>query len=310
MRELKKITMSFIQFSKNRINRHRKSITRVLRWSLAFIAILVTLSFFFGGKILEKNNYKAKKTSTLDYDFVSSIYFNDSDGSLVYRESIISALLSAEKSIHIAMYSISDTEIIRLLDDKKSQGIDVEVIVPKSKGKQHGLAFALTSIEPLEAGEVSLGTETADNQMNGELMHHKFIVVDPGTANQKVVFSSLNLTRIQEKYDPGFILKSTDPSLVEGFYDEFVLLKKNKYGLKKLSSGEFKPFSFRGEYSNGFVELWFGPGYIKNSIKYRLLDEIQEAATSIKVIGWRINDRDIFNALARRAKKVLRSRFS
>lgn len=294
--------MSFIQFSKNKIRQRRKIIRKLFVWFFLFALVLIGVSFLMKQNILDEVPHSAKEEFFINEEFEGEVYFNDRDGFEAYSQITRDAINSATQSIYVAMYSISDNEIIQLLDQKKREGIDVQIIIPKSKESQHAFTFALTDLQPITVGARSSNLETEDSQMNGELMHHKFIIIDPKSDNEQLLFGSSNLTYLQQKYDSSFLLATRDTLLISTFLDEFNLLLKNTHGLKKLRSGKFQPFSSNTIYKNGFIETWFGPGYRKNSLKQRMLELINTATDSIEIIGWRINDTDVYNALMKKAR--------
>lgn len=289
--------MSFIQFSKRKLRKRKKIIYKSIFLFLIFVFILVAGSLSLGKRIDEEIEYFPRVSEVLPYDFDGDIYFNNTDGFDKYYKATIDALESAEESIQIAIYSISDEKMVSILNKKKLDGVIVNIVVPKSKMAQHKYVFANTILKPVEVGSLS------DVEDFSELMHHKFILIDSGGTNQQLLFGSSNLTYLQQKYDSSFLVVTSEDSLIKIFQDEFNLLKENKYGLKKISTGEFKPYAFEGFYNNGFINIWFGPGYKKNSIKNRMIMEIDNAKSSIMVIGWRINDLDIYKALEKKAEE-------
>ena len=295
--------MSFIQFSKNKINQRKKILKKFFVWFFVVISFLFFISLLLNDSFLEEYPHGAKTEEHFSYDFFGDIYFNDMDGFDAYSQLTYDVINSASDSIHMAMYSISDQNIVQLLNKKKQAGVDVQIIIPKSKGIQHEYTFGLTNLEPIEVGSISSRNESTDSGMNGELMHHKFILVDADTDNRQLLFGSSNLTYLQQKFDSSFQLYTRDAFMIYSFFEEFKLLKRNINGLKKIRSGTFQPFTSKGVYSNGFMETWFGPGFQKNSIKERILKDIEEAKHSIDIIGWRINDIDILNALVRSTKR-------
>lgn len=272
-------------------------------FSLALIAVLSVISLSLGAQVSDITPYDPRDERRVEKELKAEIHFNSVEDSDEYTQHIIDILNQAQESIHLAIYSIDSQEIVDILEQKSQQGLEVEVIVPSTKSDQHSRLFRGTNITLYEIGTETEVTEEDISTMGPELMHHKFLITDYGAENQHLLVSSSNITEVQQIYDPGFMFITQDPLLMDTFYHEFSLLKKEIHGLDKFSSGEFNPFSLRADYNNGTFEVWFGPGYLRNSVKTRLLDEISKAQERIDILAWRINDRDIVRALMRKASE-------
>lgn len=290
--------MSFIKFSKKKFKKNKKLIQSIIFLFFGISIFFLLVSLFTRSSFLDQNSFTPKKTDFFDYDLEGEMLFNDLDGYETYSKTTLDILKNAKHSIQVAMYSINSPEIIEILDQKKREGIKAVVVTPLSKTKQHTLAFGITDI-PL----IQIGKSETDDETLGDLMHHKFILVDSGYETQTLVFGSSNLTFFQEKYDPSFLFTTQDAEIIKIFQSEFDFLKNQTHGVKKIFKNGYNPFAFRGMYTNGFVEIWFSPGYLKNSIKYRMIELIEQAQTNIKIIGWRINDKDIYAALVKKVRE-------
>lgn len=295
--------MSLITFLKTKYRSKKNIILKVFFFGLIILSLLFGLSSFFGEGISEEFQAKARVNAVLEYELESQIFFNDLDGVEVFSENIRSTINDAQKSIYIAMYSFNDKNLISLLEEKHAQGIEVVVLIPKSKKYIEKGVFKEALYSVIEIGPEN--DYDIANPVIASFMHHKFIITDPYLDSGKVLFGSTNLTDYQQSFDSNFYLLSSDTTFKKVFLDEFRLLEKNKYGVSKIRTSKFKPFALDGQWSDSFFEMWFGPGYKKNSFKTRILQSIESAERSIDIIGWRINDRDIFKALRQKAKEGL-----
>jgi|UniRef100_A0A7V3RE33 phosphatidylserine/phosphatidylglycerophosphate/cardiolipin synthase-like enzyme len=104
------------------------------------------------------------------------VFFNSPPSSVKMRESILTLLESARYSIHLAIYNLDDEEIISLLNEKMSQGVDVKLVM---EGENY-----VKNIKKLSSLDV-----VADPIDNG-LMHSKYLIVD----GHIVWFGSTNFT--------------------------------------------------------------------------------------------------------------------
>ncbi len=204
------------------------------------------------------------------------------------------------------MYSIEDPEIISALQKKKDEGVKVEIVVPLRKEGQHSITFALTDLELIQVGRSAALSEQEYQESPSGFMHHKFILIDAQTPDEQLVLSSSNLTKSQFLYDPGFGLVTRDSDVIESFLVEFSKIKKSDTSLKKLRSGGYQPFALQKEYKDGLLSLWFSPGYLENSVKTSMLDYIDQAQSSIRVVGWVITDKEIWNAIIKKSREGIK----
>jgi phosphatidylserine/phosphatidylglycerophosphate/cardiolipin synthase-like enzyme len=271
---------------------------RKIRIIFVFIFFFILILFIykynfinFAPKISEDYNSNIEEIM-INRMFDGEIYFNYIGDGGVFEKLLFSMIEKTKESIDIAIYSIKYPLLIEILSKKKKEGVDIRVIVPKSKEKQHQSSFKNTDFFVKTLGK-------NDN----DFMHHKFLIVDVNSTEPKILFGSTNFTYIQFKYDSSFMLLSSDVDFIKYFSKEFERLEDGIFGYRKLFKEEYKPLSVRLIYNNGFIEPWFSPGYKKYSIKYRIIDLINSAEKSIKIIGWRINDKQILKALIEKMKQ-------
>jgi hypothetical protein len=263
----------------------------VIKKTISIVLFLLLILFVFimyrnSRTIAIKEFYTPAIINEIQADFNGGIYFGKIGDPDIFKELLITEISKAESSIDLAIYSFDFPEVLDILKEKQSQGIPVRIIVPKSKNHQHDRLFENNNFEIKIIGK--------DDEY---FMHHKYVIIDGSTDKASILFGSTNYTEIQLKYDPGFIIQTNEKEFIEIFSIEFERLLDNKYGYKKIFDSNYNPFASLINYNNGFVEIWFTPGYKKNSIKYRKIELIEQAESSIKVLGWRFNDRDIMRAL-------------
>lgn len=294
--------MKFITFSKNKFKKNRSTIRKV-----SFIFLIVLLGIFTIALLSQiflqgnrSSNFETKPhiEKTVGYPFKGTLYFNDGVHPDIYSEVVFELFSNAQKTIDIAMYSVKHQKIIDILKKKKQQGIDVSIVLPFSKKQQHDIVFQGTDFDV-----ITLGKGGGMFGSREGLMHNKFAIVDYGTQAQNLFLSSANMTELQEKFDPSFLLVTQDTELIEVFQKELLLLKDAIWSTKKLRKSDFSPFFSRIQYTNGFIEVWFSPGYFENSSKTKIISLIDSAKKQIDILGWQINDPDILEALEKKVKE-------
>jgi phosphatidylserine/phosphatidylglycerophosphate/cardiolipin synthase-like enzyme len=287
------------------LQKHRRYLRKSRFFLTILIIILVTLlliSYFLKIKY-PQNNKRVYLTDEVfvDRPFDGNIYFNTDPDEMIFTKTILSAISEAKESIDMAIYSINNIEIINALEEKAGGGIKVNVIIPLSIVEENQLfinrKFNILAIDDL-----------TQNDARPELMHHKFLIIDANTESRKIIFGNSNLTTYQEKYDTGYIIETSDSEIIAAFKNEFNLLWNNKNGIKKLRSGDYRIYSKKINYTDGFIEIWFGPGFKKNSIKYRTLDLIDSSQKNIDFVMWQFTDRDLYNAIVKSAEKGSKTR--
>jgi len=289
--------IKFIKYSKSKLVRHRKKILKILSLFIFSATFFILISNFLSIKISADYTIEPKQEIFVEKDFKGILYFNHIGQKEGLTKKVLDYLSETEDSVDIAMYSFNNDSVIEKISSLMDE-IKINIIVPNTKNSQHERVFEGSEIE-----FKSVGKDADDNDTIGQLMHHKFLIFDKYTEDKKIIFGSANLTEIQEDYDPSFILITEDKYFIEPFIEEMSFLDKNVNGLKKLRKSEYKPFSRKINYQNGFMEIWFGPGYGGNSIKSRLIEIIENSEKDIKILGWQINDRDIFNSLFKKIKE-------
>ncbi len=226
-----------------------------------------------------------------DHSLTGEIRFNNGFYQTVHSDLLMASFQNAKKSIEIAIFNLTHEGIVQSLAQAKVRGVDVNLFVMPEMSELLDGSFAGTGIVPVYI----------DSDAEKSLLHHKYSLIDRGEASKKILIGSNNYTSLQENYDPGFLFVTSDADLLRAFAEENDILKRRRRGHAKLRDADYKPFSRRILYANGFVEVWFSPGFKQNSVKTRILELIGSARQSVKVSVWRMTDNDIAKALLKKA---------
>jgi phosphatidylserine/phosphatidylglycerophosphate/cardiolipin synthase-like enzyme len=270
--------------------RKRKRFLQVAGGFLAFSLILVQLSNLKGDIELDSEFYLPKKVVVRDDNFEAKVHFNDEMNTNVFSELLVKKITEAKDSIDLAMYSINMPKVKDALIKAQTRGVEVKLVLDESRAEQHRNLFGRNSV--LDIDNVGGDIEGA-----GDYMHHKFLLIDKNTTAPTLLAGSFNYTEYQEKYDPSFMLETSDQDFINAFVEEDDLLNRDKRGYKKLREESYMPYNSEISYANGNMEVWFGPGFKSNSAKHRMIDLIETAEEEIKIIIWRITDDDVAKAL-------------
>jgi phosphatidylserine/phosphatidylglycerophosphate/cardiolipin synthase-like enzyme len=288
------------------LQKHRRYFRKFRIFLIILIVIsiiLISLSYFIKIKYPQNNvNIYLTEEVIVNKPFDGKIYFNTDPNEMIFTKNILTAIDSAKESIEMAIYSINNSQIINALEEKTSKGIRVDFIIPKSLASENPDLFLDSKLNILFIDDLT------QNYIRPELMHHKFLIIDADTDNRKIIFGNSNLTEYQERYDAGYIIETSDAEIITPFKNEFDLLWNKKNGIKKLRNSEYRIYSRKINYTDGFIELWFGPGFKKNSIKYRTLDLINSAQKNIDFVMWQFTDKELYGSMLKAANKGLKTR--
>jgi len=278
------------------LKKYKKHMSKIVVILASIFIVGISISHVFGIFLSEKEVlYVPLNTKTLETKLNGNIYFNNEPQSSILTDLIEKVVSTAKESIDICMYSFDNQNIIKTLKNAQKRGIEINIILPENKKIQHDQIF---SEYQNDFNIINIG-----NGITDEHMHHKFIIIDKNTQYAKLITGSINYTQLQEKYDPGFLFETEEKQIIESFIREYNILSKNIRGTEKFRENNYQPFAEELNFSNGFFETWFGPGFKSNSIKERILNLIKEAKTTIDVLAWQFTDKDIANALVKQAKK-------
>jgi len=280
----------------------RKLFLKIVVAFLIIASVLIYLSsrFNFGQVVDKQYILTPQREITASSEFVGEVYFNKEVDSKIFTKKILEAVNSAKETIEVSVYAMDIREIIDAIKARGEAGVNVTLIIPKKKEADYKALYNGKNIKIIALGRL--------NELNEEEshMHHKFILIDSATADRNIIFGSSNFTALQEKYDAGFIIETKDPEIILSFKKEFDLLKNGQYGVKKFRNLDYKPFTKKINYPNGFLEIWFGPGFKENSIKSRMIDLIDSATNEIEIMSWVFNDEDVTKHLIDKARSGIK----
>jgi len=255
------------------------------------LAILVIVSIFLvTSKIISNIDKMTPRTEvTISHDATFSTYTNDVLGKNHFSKKLIDLIDNAQYSIDIAIYSMDSTEIIDSLKSKASENVKITIITDP---KKHDLLVSLFEVVPSNINIISNASKGTDYYM-----HHKFMITDFNMENSTLLTGSWNFSSLQDEFAPSYVLVTMEKEVIETFHNEFQILSQKTNSQKKFSSKGYSPFPQKINYANGFVEIWFSPGNKYVSAKKRLIELIDNANSSIKIMLWQLTDPDIVTSL-------------
>jgi phosphatidylserine/phosphatidylglycerophosphate/cardiolipin synthase-like enzyme len=132
------------------------------------------------------------------------VYFSPNGGC---QEAVITEINKAQKSIDIAMFSITSREIAQALIKAKERGANVKIVLDTSQVKEH-----------FSKGKylISKGMDVKFHLGPG-LMHDKFAVID----GRVLLTGSFNWTASADKKNAENLLIITDRGLAEKYIKQF-----------------------------------------------------------------------------------------
>lgn len=233
------------------------------------------------------------------------------------KQRISTELKKTERTLDIAMYSMSDSGLIKQVKDLASNGVRVRLILNKAnQAEEKSMAFE-------EAG--------VDVRFVNVVMHHKFAIIDGPQSSRADASKSTLMTGSQNwsrssdtRYDEDFIVFKNEAQMIRQFQAEFQFLwthsrdfegpasnqitgrsfyaPRLRSGAKALfTSDNFEPRMWRGEWSfRTVVDLDDGIAG-KETIA-----AINNAKRSIKVAHSFFRRMDIYQALKRAMNRGVR----
>jgi phosphatidylserine/phosphatidylglycerophosphate/cardiolipin synthase-like enzyme len=235
-------------------------------------------------------------------NFEGQLSFNNIVGQEGILDSIVEQIEKANKTIEIASFSFNSLKVKNALISAAQRGVEVTLILDESKSDQHDL---LLGELPEGINRIDRGSYSAKNSLKTRYMHHKFVIIDRGTDQQEMTIGSVNLTTLGEKFNQSFILTTADGNIIKLFGEEFDLLKDGTFGIKKIGKKEYNPWAASIQYPDSFMDIWFSPGYSKHSIKYQIIDYIENAEESLDLMMWYFTDEQIASKIISKAYEGL-----
>lgn len=131
------------------------------------------------------------------------------------KEAILREIRNARHKIFFAMFVFTDRDIRDALIEKHRQGVEVwgtfdNLAANSQYSARHGLLKA--------------GAKVVRDGGSG-LMHHKFMVIDPGYSNPVVITGSMNWTNQASRYnDENFLIIRDNQDIAMDYFNEFLHL--------------------------------------------------------------------------------------
>ncbi|MDX9779372.1 MAG: phospholipase D-like domain-containing protein [Patescibacteria group bacterium] len=266
---------------------------------IIFLFILLTISLIFSKQVFKAPTYQAQQNNSAD-TLQAQIFFNNNELDQTFEKIIAEALDEAQDSIDIAMYSFNIFALKRDLYRAHERGVNVNIILSQNKYKQHQMIF---DDLPQSIAITHVGSQ--DDDYLSQYMHHKFIIVDKGTKNQKLITGSVNLTEYQILFDPSYLFITSDPYIIQTYTEEFNRLSQGYSGPDKLALNNYQPWAQHIDYQDSFLDIYFSPGFKENNINTKIAKLIAQAKEDIKIMAWQASDQNIAREIIKQAKQGL-----
>ncbi len=287
-----------------------KQFKKMLVQGGVIFTLLIIPAFFLSGKfehVLNKNTkYLANNTLSsqepLNVEVVTN--FIDGEKSNVLENTIIQNIKNSTQEIDIAMYSFNIPAIRDALYEAAEQGVQVNLFYSynDSDGLKNFFAERSNPELPENFHIQYMGTKSADESHYS--MHHKFMIIDPHTPNQKLFTGPWNWTVLQEELDPNYLVITTNSEIIESYLEEIQRLKQNNYSTEKFKDLSYKPFAAQIDYANQeSAEVWWSPGRNQNTLQTRIVDLINSAQKEIKVGVTVLDSKAIAESLIKKAEQ-------
>ncbi len=154
------------------------------------------------------------------------------------KNRVLEILGSAQTSIHMAVYSLKDYDIINLLKKKIKDGVDVEIAMEAGN-----VNFSVIRLK-------KMGAKLYLDDNPNALTHDKFIIVD----NEWTITGSTNFTPNGFEYNCNNSVVIHSKSVAEDFEREFNNFKNGKFHTEKTTDNKFN-FNVDGVK----IEVYFSP---------------------------------------------------
>ncbi len=205
-----------------------------------------------------------------DPDLGASLFFSYFDQP---KKAILSALATAKKSVHIAMFNLRDSDIISALGALAKKGVDVQILLDAKQMQQTYNQATLQAMKDAGLSPVGVDNTAATNAT----MHDKFTVID----DQIVLTGSMNYSGNALKLNDEELLRIDDPSVASLFDTEFGKLKAGTTGTPTAATTD--P-----------VRVLFGT---EDKLYNVVADEIRAAKTSVYVAMFSLDAQKMIDEL-------------
>jgi phosphatidylserine/phosphatidylglycerophosphate/cardiolipin synthase-like enzyme len=259
-------------------------------------------SQYLSSSVLLDESLKPQNTLTVDYNYDLEVYNNIDQNVPTFSQLVNRQIDEAQESIYIAIYSFNIDSIRTSLFQAAFRGVDVHLVYNRDmkESLEPFLGFALPAFNVSYVGTEKSGEEEEDYYN----MHHKFIIVDPGTEKEVLLTGPWNWSYFQQDSDPNILLQIKDPEIIDSYFNEFKRLEKGNEGVNKFNDWNYIPWEKKITYANGdSVEIWWSPGRMKNSVFNKIIELMENAEEKIDVGITLIDSKLIAKKLIEKAKE-------
>jgi len=235
----------------------------------AFVSLILGYAFWINGDL---NNIRLPESG-----MPAELYANQNSDDLT--KTFTAAIDSAEHSVLLMIYSLTDPKIISSLKQKSQQGIEVRVIcdAKASPYADSKLGSKVTTIRRFGPG----------------LMHQKILVID----EHKTWLGSANMTTESLRMHGNLVMAMDDPILAGAIMNKARTMKVEGHDL----AFPFQYFNIGGQKA----ELWFLPDN-KNAID-RLKTLIQGAKKTVRVAMFTWTRQDLAQEIIAASKRGIQT---
>jgi phosphatidylserine/phosphatidylglycerophosphate/cardiolipin synthase-like enzyme len=230
--------------------------------------------------------------TTPNLDKRQQVFFMQAPGQgcATRKQPVVQALLqdlaSAQKQVHIAMYSFTIDEVADALVHAKECGIPVDLVMESDN-------MDSTAVKQLITAGISIRGDEVDS-----LMHDKFLVID-----DRIVWTgSMNMTYTSLCEDLNNMVRIVDPYLAEKYDAEFSeMFDQGLFGWESPVDPQVMPAVI----DSCSLGVYFSP---EDHVQQQILDMIGIAQSSIEFLGYSFTSDPIADALIEKSGQGVKVR--
>ncbi len=195
-------------------------------------------------------------------------------------------LASAQKQVHIAMYSFTINEVADALVQVKERGVPVGLVMESDNMDSAAVKQMISAGIPIRGDEVD------------SLMHDKFLVID-----DRIVWTgSMNMTYTSLCEDLNNMVRIEDPSLAGRYEAEFSeMFDRGLFGWDSPADAQVMPAVI----DSRSLGVYFSP---EDHVQQQILDMIGIAQSSIEFLGYSFTSDPIADALIEKSGQGVKVR--
>lgn len=291
--------------SKNRILRRYKNLIFILAGLFILSAYPLKLaSQNISANVSMDETLHVQQSINADKNYDLEVFDNINRTDDPFSEEIIKSIEEAQNSIYVAVYSFNLDNIRIALFQAALRGVDVHLVYNYEDRDdfESFLSYMISFFKIKYLGDTK-------HDLYYYHMHHKFMIVDPGTDNEVLFTGPWNWSYFQEDSDPNILLKIKDPEIIDSYFKEFKRLEEGKSGVEKFKDWDYLPWEKEITYPNGDkIEIWWSPGRLKNSVFNRIYELIDNAENTIDIGVTLISSKLITERLIEKAEEGVKVR--